>query len=122
VNILIIGAAPKSLVNFRGDLIRTLISSGHHVTAMAAPAAPAVRAQIESLGAVFRSFPVERSGVNPLKDLRTFFSLCTTFRQTKPDIILAYTIKPVIWGGMAAAFAVCCKIGVIFETSAFYRF
>jgi hypothetical protein len=89
---------------------------------MAAPAAPAVRAQIESLGAVFRSFPVERSGVNPLKDLRTFFSLCTTFRQTKPDIILAYTIKPVIWGGLAAAFAVCCKIGVIFETSAFYRF
>jgi glycosyltransferase involved in cell wall biosynthesis len=104
-HILIIGAAPKSLVNFRGDLIRTLISSGHHVTAMAAPAAPAVRAQIESLGAVFRSFPVERSGLNPLKDLRTFFSLYTTFCQTKPDIILAYTIKPVIWGGLAAMFS-----------------
>jgi glycosyltransferase involved in cell wall biosynthesis len=128
VNILIIGAAPKSLVNFRGDLIRTLIGSGHHVTAMAAPAAPAVRAQIESLGAVFRPFPVERSGLNPLKDLRSFFSLCTTFRQTKPDIILAYTIKPVIWGGLAAAFAgrlrfygLITGLGFAFEGCGFKR-
>jgi glycosyltransferase involved in cell wall biosynthesis len=95
---------------------------------MAAPAAPAVRAQIESLGAVFRSFPVERSGVNPLKDLRTFFSLYTTFRQTKPDIILAYTIKPVIWGGMAAALAgrlrfygLITGLGFAFEGCGFKR-
>jgi glycosyltransferase involved in cell wall biosynthesis len=127
-HILIIGAAPKSLVNFRGDLIRTLISSGRHVTAMAAPAAPAVRAQIESMGAVFRPFPVERSGLNPLKDLRSFFSLCTTFRQTKPDIILAYTIKPVIWGGLAAAFAgrlrfygLITGLGFAFEGCGFKR-
>jgi hypothetical protein len=32
MRILVIGAAPKSLVNFRGDLIRTLITSGHHVS------------------------------------------------------------------------------------------
>jgi hypothetical protein len=104
VNILIIGAAPKSLVNFRGDLIRTLITSGHHVTAMAAPAAPEVRDRIETMGAAFTPFPVVRNGLNPLKDLRIFFSLFKTFRKTKPDIIQAYTIKPVIWGGIAAVF------------------
>jgi glycosyltransferase involved in cell wall biosynthesis len=122
MRILVIGAAPKSLVNFRGDLIRTLITSGHHVTAMAAPAALDVRDRIEAMGAAFTPFPVERNGLNPLKDLRTFFFLYKTFRKTKPDIILAYTIKPVIWGGIAAAltgrsrfFGLITGLGFAFE-------
>jgi hypothetical protein len=87
VNIFVIVSPPKSLVNFRGDLIRTLITSGHHVTAMAAPAPLELRVQVDSLGAGFCSFPVERSGLNPLKDLRTFFSLFKIFWKTKPDIM-----------------------------------
>jgi hypothetical protein len=56
LNILIIGAAPKSLVNSRGDLIRTLIRFGHHVTAMADPTSAAeVISQIEAMGATFRA-------------------------------------------------------------------
>jgi len=128
LNILIIGAAPRSLVNFRGNLIRTLVSSGHHVTAMAAPAAADLRAQIESLGAVFRPFLVERSGLNPLKDLRTFFFLYKAFRQTKPDIVLAYTIKPVIWGGLATVlsgrprfYGLITGLGFAFEGCGFKR-
>ena len=37
-NILIIGALPRSLLNFRGELIKKMISDGHSVTAMSAPA------------------------------------------------------------------------------------
>jgi glycosyltransferase involved in cell wall biosynthesis len=101
-HILIVGALPESLVNFRGDLIRTLVQSGHHVTAMAAPASSQLISQIEDLGAEFHPFPVQRNRLNPWKDLQTFYALYKTFRQTKPDIILAYTVKPVIWGGLAA--------------------
>lgn len=101
-HIVIIGALPTSLVNFRGDLIRTLVSSGHQVTAMAAPATRQHISQIEGLGAIFQPFPVQRNGLNPIADLRTFLALCAAFRQTRPDIVIAYTIKPVIWGGLAS--------------------
>ncbi|XCN74217.1 MAG: glycosyltransferase family 4 protein [Candidatus Electrothrix aestuarii] len=103
--IALIGAYPASLINFRGDLIRTLVLSGHQVTAMAAPASQETIAKIHSLGADFRSFPIHRTGLNPWKDLQTFFSLRRIFRQEKPDVILAYTIKPVIWGGLAANYS-----------------
>jgi glycosyltransferase involved in cell wall biosynthesis len=116
------------MVNFRGDLICTLIDNGHHVTALTTSGSPTGRSQIKSLGAVFCSFPVERSGLNPLKDLRTFFFLYKTFRKTKPDIILAYTIKPVIWGGIAAALAgrsrfygLITGLGFAFEGCGFKR-
>lgn len=102
MHILILGALPKSLVNFRGDLIRTLVRSGHRITAMGAPADLPTTQQIEELGATFRPFPVQRNGLNPWKDIQTFMALCRAFCQTKPDVILAYTIKPVIWGGLAS--------------------
>jgi glycosyltransferase involved in cell wall biosynthesis len=91
------------MVNFRGDLIRVLINSGHLVISLTTSASSVDRSQIESLGAEFQPFPVERNEMNPFKDLRTFFSLYKIYRKTKPHIILAYTIKPVIWGGLAAA-------------------
>ncbi len=69
---------------------------------MAAPASPQINRQIKDLGAGFYPFPVQRNGLNPWEDIQTFTSLCKTFRQTKPDIVMAYTIKPVIWGGLAA--------------------
>ena len=105
MHILIIGALPKSLANFRGDLIRTLVCSGHRVTTMAAPVSPQIIRQIEGLGVEFQPFPVQRNGLNPWKDILTFISLYKTFRETKPDIVMAYTIKPVIWGGLAACLA-----------------
>lgn len=105
MNIVIIGAVPRSLVIFRGDFIRSLIKSGHRVTAMAAPASPEIKSQIEALGSEFCSFPVQRNGLNAIEDLKTFFSLYKKIRKINPDVIVAYTIKPVIWGGFAACLA-----------------
>ena len=100
--IAIIGALPESLVNFRGDLIKTLAHSGHHVIAMAGPASKETIGILEDFGAVFISYPIQRSGMNPRKDFETLLSLYKILEQEKPDIILAYTIKPVIWGGIAS--------------------
>lgn len=100
-NILVIGALPDSLTNFRGELIRSMVAAGHHVTAMASPASQEQIAAIKALGADFCSFPVQRNGLNPFKDLQTLFALRKAFCQLDPDIVLAYTIKPVIWGGLA---------------------
>jgi glycosyltransferase involved in cell wall biosynthesis len=100
--VLVVGAYPDSVVAFRGDLIRNLVESGCTVTVMAAPATPNVAAEIESLGVRFQPFPVARNSLNPRKDWQTLRSLKAIFRDLQPDAILAYTIKPIIWGAIAA--------------------
>ncbi|MFT4850999.1 MAG: glycosyltransferase involved in cell wall biosynthesis [Sediminicola sp.] len=50
-------------------------------------------------------YQVQRNGLNPLADIKTFFDFKRIFNQENPDIVLAYTIKPIIWGGLAARFS-----------------
>src|SRR5438105_344447 len=57
--IVIIGALPQSLVNFRGDLIEALTAAGHEVTAMAGAEDPRVIARLSEMGARFEAFPVQ---------------------------------------------------------------
>jgi glycosyltransferase involved in cell wall biosynthesis len=104
MKIIIIGGLPDSLINFRGDLIRSFVECGHEVIAMAGNASVELITAIEELGCRFVSFPIERNGLNPISDLKVLLSLWKTFKLEKPDIILSYTIKPVIWGGIAARF------------------
>lgn len=99
--ILVIGAFPESLFIFRGDLIKSLVSAGHEVIAMAGFTEDSTCARIKGLGVTYRPYLVYRNKMNPFQDLLTFFSLRTACIECKPDIVLAYTIKPVIWGGLA---------------------
>jgi len=102
--ILIIGALPSSLINFRGELIKLFLTRNHQVVAMASGAARDETEQMESLGLRYIDYPVQRNGLNPLSDLKTLLNFIKVFKKEKPDVILAYTIKPVIWGGIAAKF------------------
>jgi glycosyltransferase involved in cell wall biosynthesis len=98
----IIGALPESLINFRGALIQSLCKANCQVTCMASISQPKVTQQLMSWGVIFSAYPVHRSSLNPLADLKTWHALRQAFRALQPDIILAYTIKPVIWGGLAS--------------------
>jgi glycosyltransferase involved in cell wall biosynthesis len=122
-HVVIVGALPESLVNFRGDLIRSIISQGHKVTAMAASGTSACVLGIEALGATFIPYPVNRAGRSVVQDLRTFRALQTAFAKLQPDVVLAYTVKPVIWAGFAARaarvsqfFALIEGLGYAFQT------
>jgi glycosyltransferase involved in cell wall biosynthesis len=99
--IVVVGAYPQSLVNFRGDLLKALVAAGHDVTAMSAEAAPDEIARLADIGVAFRSFPIFRNTISPVTDLQTWRALRAAFRLLKPDVVLAYTIKPVIWSGFA---------------------
>lgn len=96
-----IGALPESLINFRGELLKQLAKEGHEVTAMASEATPEVIGQLASMGVGYRSYPVQRNGMNPVKDVQTYLALRHALRELKPDIVFSYTIKPVIWSGIA---------------------
>ena len=91
------------LYNFRGALIRQLLDRGWDVVAVAAP--DGYVSQLEALGCRFVSVPIEGSGTNPFVELRTVWHLFAAYRRWRPDVILQYTPKPNIYGGIAAQLA-----------------
>lgn len=108
---LIIAGASRSLINFRGPLIQALIQNGLEVHA-AAPellSDASTRAQLEQMGAVVHDIAINRTGMNPLQDVRALIALVRLMRAISPDYVLGYTIKPVIFGTMAAALSRCPK-------------
>jgi len=104
VSIAIIGPAPTELINFRGDLIRTLVGEGHKVIAMTGNGSPAQLAAIQGMGVEFVPYRIRQRSQNPLNDLRTFAQLRKILSQRQPDIVLSYTVKPIIWTGLALRF------------------
>ncbi|MDO4153628.1 MAG: glycosyltransferase family 4 protein [Clostridia bacterium] len=97
---ILISPKNRTAYNFRGDLIRKIIESGYEVI-VTGPNRDNVE-KIEALGARFVEIPMNKNGVNPLKDLEYQKALCDLFKQEKPDVTLGYTSKPVIYGSIAA--------------------
>jgi glycosyltransferase involved in cell wall biosynthesis len=109
MKIVVIGTLPSSLYNFRGQLLKHLKSANVEVNALASGAPKQDIKAVEALGANYINYPVSRSGLSPTQDFKTFAALRNIFKQQKPDVILAYTIKPIIWGGLAARVVPNCR-------------
>ena len=105
MRIVILASYAPSLVNFRLDLIRDLIAAGHEVIAAAPGDDTDVDETLRGIGARYEPIVMDRAGVNPLSDVRSLSSLVGLFRRIKPDLVFAYTIKPVIYGLLAARLA-----------------
>ncbi|MEY2935361.1 MAG: hypothetical protein RL033_6110 [Pseudomonadota bacterium] len=105
--VLIVASHADSLVKFRGDLIRTLLARGVEVHA----AAPDCEAHSESAelligwGVVLHELALQRTGLNPLRDLNSLFELYRMIQEVQPTHLLVYTVKPVIYGLLAARLA-----------------
>lgn len=110
MKVLIVAGVARSLVNFRGPLIRELRSRGYEVVAAAPFATPQLLEALAALGARFCELPLSRAGTNPLHDLRTINYLRELFRAERPDVVLTYTIKPIIYSGIAAAGLRCARL------------
>lgn len=103
--VLVLGGYAPSLVTFRGSLLRSMVERGHRVVACAPEASAEVRDALAAMGVSYREVPFKRAGVRPDQDLHALGALVALFREIRPDIILSYTIKPVIWGLLAARLA-----------------
>ena len=103
--VLVIGSLAESLVNFRGDLLRALAGAGHEVIA-AAPAGPSWVDEALAKWRVRRVvLPLRRTGTNPIHDIGFLRALLQLMRAERPDAVLAYTVKPVVYGLLAARIA-----------------
>lgn len=98
--IAIISHYAPSLINFRGELIKTLTAAGHKVIALGPE--DGFGFELAALGAEYRQIILQRTGTNPLQDIATLFSLTKLLRELKPDVVLSYAVKPVIYGSLAA--------------------
>lgn len=99
-NVAIICHYAPSLINFRGELIGTLVNSGHKVTAYGPEAG--FESVLTRLGANYQQIQLQRTGANPMADLTTVVLLARALRHSRPDVVLSYAIKPVIYGSLAA--------------------
>jgi glycosyltransferase involved in cell wall biosynthesis len=104
MQVLIVGALPESIPNFRGGLIRALVRTGVTVTCMTSPANEGTLKRIEELGVTFRPYSISRNSISVRDDIRTVKELRNAFMEIRPDIVLAYTIKPIVWAGIALFF------------------
>lgn len=102
-NVLIVASFPDSIAEFRGDLIRALILEGCriHVAAPGLSSQAAIASLLRSWGVMTHDVCVDRVGTSIISDLRLLVQLAQLCRRIAPDIIFAYTIKPVIYGIVA---------------------
>ena len=123
----------RDLLNFRGDVINSYAADGFEVV-LVAPETCEFRSDYPHV----RYVPVElsRSGMNPLKELSYMRTLWGIYRRERPDYIFHYTIKPNIYGTLAARLcripstAMIAGLGYVFNNSglgnaiarALYRF
>lgn len=121
---LLIASFAESLINFRGPLIKALQMANMqvHVAAPDLPINGSLRMKLESQGLVVHEIPLKRTGFNPFVDLVLLFELLKVIRATRPDYVMAYTIKPVIYGMLAARlshlpnrFALITGLGYAFQ-------
>ncbi|MGB3423184.1 MAG: glycosyltransferase family 4 protein [Castellaniella sp.] len=103
---LLVGGFAESLLNFRGALIDDLLRAGVEVH-VAAPGLndDALSEALRGRGAIPHDIPLRRTGMNPVSDLGALHSLWHLMRDLRPDMFLGYTIKPVIYGLLAARVA-----------------
>ncbi|MDT0607838.1 glycosyltransferase family 4 protein [Croceitalea rosinachiae] len=101
--IMIIASLSYSLIHFRGDFIEALVKSGFKVFGVAPEISLEVAKGLERIGGTPLEIQLDGTGLNPFKDYRTIKQLKRLIIKHEIDLVFPYTIKPVVYGSIAAA-------------------
>lgn len=99
MKVLVLTNFGMGLYKFRKELLREFINRGYDVT-VSLPDDEYIP-KIKEIGCKYIETKVDRRGINPFTDIGLFFSYIGIIKSIKPDIVLTYTIKPNVYGGMA---------------------
>jgi glycosyltransferase involved in cell wall biosynthesis len=91
------------ILAWRQTLVRALLEAGFEA-AVVAPPGPAIPA-VAGLGCQILTYPLNRRGLNPLEEARALIGLSAVYRQWRPAIAHHFTIKPNLYGTLAARLA-----------------
>ncbi len=102
MKVAVIASYAPSLLNFRGPMIRDMIRAGHEVFCLAPDIDADVDQGLRDLGVTPVTIPLARTGLNPFRDFGSILAMYRALRNVRPGATFAYTIKPVIYGSLAA--------------------
>ena len=98
--ILILANSAGGLCDFRDQFLDKLAMK--HTVAVSVPD-DVKKEELEARNFQVYKTPINRRGINPIEDLKLFLSYGKLMKQVKPDMVITYTIKPNIYGGLCAA-------------------
>ncbi len=107
-----------NIYNFRMNLVGKLIAEGYEVHTIAPK--DDFTSLVEEAGCVHHPIKMDSRGANPIKDAALIIELYLIYRKIRPDIVLHYTIKPNVYGTLAAALLKIpvinnvCGLGTVF--------
>ena len=101
MKILVLANFGMGLYNFRKELLEKLIEQNNEVY-ISLPNDEYV-SKLEKIGCKFIDTQLNRRGTNPISDLKLFLFYRKLINEVKPDVVLTYTIKPNVYGGMACS-------------------
>ena len=108
MKILIICNYASGLYTFRGMLIQELVRKGNVVRAIIPKPEDEkekrAEIQLKKLHCGLKRVKMERRGMNPVHDISLMKEYYKTIHKMKPDLVITYTIKPNIYGGMVCRF------------------
>jgi galacturonosyltransferase len=104
MNILILANNDIGLYQFRKELIEELLKK--NTVSISLPDGELVQLLVD-IGCKFIDTPIDRRGMNPKTDLKLYAKYRKILKKEKPDLVITYTIKPDVYGGLA-----CRRLGI----------
>ncbi len=99
MKVLILANKSTGLYKFRGELLEAMIARNYEVY-ISVPKGDFI-AEMEQMGCHVIETELSRRGTNPFADLALIKKYCSLIKSVKPNIVLTYTIKPNVYGGIA---------------------
>ena len=97
--VLILTNSSGGLYDFRNEFVQALTAKHEVVVSMPDEVK---EKELAAEGCRIIKTPINRRGINPLEDLKLYRTYSRMMKELKPDLVVTYTIKPNIYGGIAA--------------------
>lgn len=107
-----------NIYNFRMNFIKVLLTRGYEVHTIAPT--DEFTDLLREAGCIHHKVRMDSRGANPIKDSALILELYMIYRKIRPDVVLHYTIKPNVYGTLAAALLKIpainnvCGLGTVF--------
>lgn len=109
-SLLYVANIPRFFLSHRLPLALAARDAGFNVQVAASDSDTAAQRSIRESGLPFHGLPLHQHGMNPWLELRTLRALRALYHELKPDLLHHISIKPVIYGGIAARISGCRNV------------
>ena len=103
--LLIVAHDLGSFISHRLPIATAARNAGYAVHIAYGAVGKAIESELVSQGFELHHVSIQRGGTNPIADLWSIFLLWRLFRRVRPDLVHLITIKPILYGGIAARLA-----------------